>query len=223
MRMRVGFVNKNFPFQLSTTSSLRLPFLLSLIIHTAMSSTTTANPVSPTSILFARGVIARLAYWSALRIAVDQGWGGPESAEKRMWFASVIVDAFEEQDPSPDDQYIEEMLLQMMEDEFTANLEDGSAEIVAKDVVRLWEDIHVGKQDLVVRFEQQAEKLKGKTLQVQEEMGSGSESEDDEDGEEDDSDEAPQLTDQGERSAKLEPQIDEDGFTLVQGKGKGRR
>ena len=191
-----------------------------------MDSTATSNPVSPVSpasILFARGVIARLAYWPALRIAVDQAWGGPESAEKRTWFASVIVDAFEEQDPSPDDQYVEEMLLQMMEDEFSANLEDGSAENVAKDVVRLWEDIHVGKQDLVVLFEQQAERLKGKTLQVQEEVGSGSESEDDEDGEEDESDEAPQLTDQGHGPTKQEPQIDEDGFTLVQGKGKGRR
>src|ERR1700734_1507818 len=189
-----------------------------------MSSATSSNAVSPTSILFARGVIARLAYWPALRIAVDHAWGGPESAEKRTWFASVIVDAFEEQDPAPDDQYVEEMLLQVMEDEFTANLEDGSAEGVAEDIVRLWENIHAGKQDLVTRYEQQAERWKGKKPEVQEEVGSGSEFEDDEDGEEDgESDEAPQLLDRREKPAKEEPLVDEDGFTLVQGKGKGRR
>ena len=190
-----------------------------------MSSAPSSESVSPTSILFARGVIARLAYWPALRIAVDQSWGGPESAEKRTWIASVIVDAFEEQDPSPDDQYIEEMLLQVMEDEFTANLEDGSAESVAKDIVRLWENVQAGKQDIALLYEQQAEKLKGKKFEVQEEVGSGSDSGDDEDGEDDGSDveESPQLIHRGEKPTKEEPQVDEDGFTLVKSKIKGRR
>ena len=183
---------------------------------------TSSDVVPPTSILFARGVIARLAYWPALRIAVDQGWGGPESAQKRTWLASVIVDAFEEQIPPPDTQYIEELLLQVMEDEFTTNLEDGSAESVAEDIVRVWENIHAGKQDLVTRYEQQAERLKGKKLQVREEVGSDSDWDDEEEGEGDSqNDEAPQLLD--DKPAKVEPQIDEDGFTLVQGKGKGKR
>ena len=186
-----------------------------------MSSATSSNTVSTTSILFARGVIARLAYWPALRIAVDQGWGGPESAQKRTWLASVIVDAFEEQNPSPDSQYVEEMLLQVMADEFMANLEDGSGECVADDIVRLWEDIHTGKQDLVTQYEQQAEKLKGKKPQVQEEVGSGSDWEDDGDEEDEDSEsDAPQLLHGGENPARPEPQIDEDGFTLVRGKGR---
>jgi len=172
------------------------------------------------SILFARGVIARLEYWPALRIAVDQGWGGPESGEKRTWIASVIVDAFE-QDPIPDDQYIEEILLQVMEDEFMANLEDGSAEGVAKDIVRLWEDVHAGKQDLVAQFEEQAEMSKRKKLQV-EEVFSESNWEDDENSEDESEEDAPELLDR-EKSFKGAPQIDEDGFTLVQGKNRVRR
>lgn len=193
------------------------------LFATTMASSNTA-PAPATSVLFARGVIARLSYWSVLQIAVDQGWGGPESAQKRTWLASEIVDAFEEQDPIPDDQYIEEMLLQVMEDEFTANLEDGSAEGIAKDIVRLWEDVHAGRQDLMTRFEEQAEKLKGKKPQVEEEIGSDSGSEDDENGMDEDSDsgEAPELLDRWEKPAKEEPQVDEDGFTLVKGKGKAR-
>jgi len=186
-----------------------------------MSSTAaTSSAPSLPSINFARGVISRLEYWPALRIAVDQGWGGPESGEKRTWIASIIVDAFEQQDLSPDDQYIEEMLLQVMEDEFMANLEDGSAEGVAKDIVRLWEDVQAGKQDLMVRFEQQAEKLKGKKPEV-EEVCSGSDWEDDEDGEDESEEDTPELLDR-EKSFRAPPQVDEDGFTLVQGKNRVR-
>ena len=78
------------------------------------SSDAPAAAPAPASVLFARGVIARLALWPALRIAVEQGWGGPESAEKRTWIASVIVDSFEEEDPKPDVPYVEEMLLQVL-------------------------------------------------------------------------------------------------------------
>jgi pre-rRNA-processing protein TSR2 len=40
-------------------------------------------------------VIARLEVWPALRVAVEQNWGGPSSREKRLWLASEIVDAFD--------------------------------------------------------------------------------------------------------------------------------
>lgn len=184
--------------------------------HTTMSPAT-ATPSTPllTSVLFARGVISRLEYWPALRIAVDQGWGGPESGDKRTWIASVIVDAFEQQEPPPDDQYIEEILLQVMEDEFMANLEDGSAEGVAKDIVHLWEDIHGGKQDLVAQFEEQAEKLRETKPRVSE-VCNGSDWEDGEDKEDESEEDAPELLNRG------SPQVDEDGFTLVQSKGRAR-
>ena len=110
---------------------------------------------SQTSILFARGVIARLAYWPALRIAVDQLWGGPESAAKRTWLASVLVDDFEDAPSAadtPDADYVEDRFLQVMADEFDAVLEDGSAEAVAKDLVRLWAEVALGRDALVREF-----------------------------------------------------------------------
>lgn len=192
-----------------------------------MSSSTPTAPPSNTSILFARGVIARLALWPALRIAVDQGWGGPESAEKRTWLASVLVDAFEEQDPKPDVTYVELTLLQVMEDEFETVLEDGSAEAVAKDVVRLWEEAQAGRSEGVLAFEEQAEKIRGKKIQAEEGAAEDSDWEDDSseegEGEEDGADdEVPVLLDNQQRSRKLEPEVDEDGFTTV-AKGSGRR
>ncbi|KAG5649461.1 hypothetical protein H0H81_003674 [Sphagnurus paluster] len=180
---------------------------------------------SPTSILFARGVIARLAVWSTLRVAVQEGWGGPDGAEKRTWLASEIVDAFQDQSQTPDDQYIEDMLLQIMADEYDAVLEDGSAESVARDIVRLWEETSVGKADGVVRFEEMADKVKGKKQEVEIVVQEDEEWED-EDGEEGDSadEEAPQLMRPvQDPPTRNDPEVDEDGFTLVKGKGKGRR
>lgn len=178
---------------------------------------------SPSSVLFARGVIARLAIWATLRIAIQENWGGPHGPAKRTWLASAIVDAFQEQsEHPPDDQYIEEMLLQVMVDEFDTIIEDGSAESVAEDVVRLWEETQTGKTELLLKFEELAEKTKGKKPIAQEKVVSDVEEADGDDWEDEDEvdgAEAPKLLDRLE-SLKLsrEPQVDEDGFTLVQSK-----
>ena len=199
----------------------------------AMTAAPTAAPPT-TSVLFARGVLARLLLWPALRAAVSSLWGGPDSAEKRTWMASVLVDAFEDTtQPTPDAIYVEEQLLQIMEDEFDTVLEDGSGEAVARDVVRLWEavqDVKEGEAE-VRKWEEQADKLKGKKVEVEvtnaaEEI-EGDEGEwEDESGDEDEMDEgadgqeAPQLLEP--QTQKVEPEVDEDGFTLVKGKGKGK-
>jgi len=179
------------------------------------------------SVLFARGVIARLAIWAVLRIAVKENWGGPGASSKRTWLASVIVDAFEEQTPTPDDQYIEELLLQVMSDEFETVIEDGSAEAVAVDIVHLWDETRIGKGELVVKFEELEEKVRGKMPNIQEQVVS-----DDDDWEEEESEEEEENKGDGEEAPRLiehsvskqvskEPEIDGDGFTVV--KGKARR
>jgi len=189
-----------------------------------MSAATSINPppTSPpsTSVLFARGLIARLSTWPALRIAVDQGWGGPESAAKRTWLASVIVDAFEEQDPSPDATYVELTLLQVLEDEFEVILEDDSVGQIAEEIVRLWEDAQAGKVETTTRLEAQAEKISKTSYQVEE--GSGDESDWDSEGEsvEGDGGDVPMLVDHNASQQPPMVEIDDDGFTLVKGKGK---
>ena len=181
------------------------------------------------SVLFARGVIARLAIWATLRIAVKENWGGPGASSKRTWLASIIVDAFEEQTPTPDDQYIEEMLLQVMSDEFETVIEDGSAEAVAVDIVRLWDETQNGKSDLVINYEELAEKVRGKMPDVQEQVVSEDHDDDDDDwddeddeDEDGDAEEAPRLVERPVAKQVIKQlDIDEDGFTMV--KGKARR
>ena len=180
----------------------------------------------PSLVVFARGVISRLAVWPILRVAVQENWGGPKSRDKRTWLASEIVDTFEKQNPPPDDQYVEEMLLQVMEDEFDCVVEDGSGEDVAKDIVKIWEELQMGKQDTVLEIEEMVEKLKGKKVAAQitseenEVDGEGDggvedEWEDESDEEDMEADEAPKLIDRG---RKNDLEVDEDGFTLVKRK-----
>ncbi|KAJ7288182.1 Pre-rRNA-processing protein TSR2-domain-containing protein [Mycena rebaudengoi] len=178
----------------------------------------------PSSVLFARGVIARLAVWDTLRLAVQEGWGGPSAAQKRTWLASVIVDAFEETVPTPDDQYVEEILLQVLADEFDTNLDDGSAELVALDMVRLWDETRGGKEELVLKFEAKADGLRGKRAAAQETPSTVEEWEDEAEDSDEEEGEAPQLMEPSEpRRPRDEPEVDEDGFTLVKGKGQSHR
>ena len=180
-------------------------------------------PPNPSLVLFARGVIARLEHWPALRIAVEQGWGGPDSRAKRRWLASVLVDAFDDSQAAsvPDAEYVALMLAQILEDEFGASIEDGSVEAVAADVVMLWG----AGEETVREWERKADGARAKGVDVREVVdGDGDEDEEEWEDEEDDDDEVPQLlgagSDPQQRPSKHEPVVDEDGFTLVQ---KGRR
>jgi pre-rRNA-processing protein TSR2 len=208
-----------------------------------MSTDTQSNaPPPPSSVLFARGVIARLALWPALQIAVGNGWGGPESHAKRTWLASVLVDAFESQTPTPDTLFVEDTLLQVMSDEFETVLEDGSAEAVAEDVVKLWEDACVGHAAGVEELERRVAALGGRGVQAVQAPGGCDDDDDSDDGEEDEEEEedgedggeddaidedaaenneVPQLIGQHVQ-ARTEPVVDEDGFTLVQAKSRQR-
>ncbi|KAJ3716192.1 Pre-rRNA-processing protein TSR2-domain-containing protein [Lentinula raphanica] len=211
---------------------------------------------SPALVLFARGVIARLAFWETLTLAVQESWGGPGAKEKRTWMAGVLVDMFEETlsknnpaSASTDDsrrvdpEDIEDTLLQIMADEFEVHVEDGSAEMLGKDIVRLWDAItnpaNAGAmtspsagEKMVQEWESRADKTKGRKVQAHYQEATEEEEGDweDEDEEEDDADndvsmsqiaaidEAPQLIDHG--HSRREPEVDEDGFTLVSSRRK---
>ncbi|EIW68965.1 hypothetical protein M231_04648 [Tremella mesenterica] len=213
----------------------------------------TANPQStPYLLLFARGVIALLDLWPALTIAVREEWGGPQSADKKTWLASTIIDLFEAL-PSPsiikltptngstssvipsipnvDFDDLADLISQVMSDEFEANIEDNSVDIVANDIIRLWKDINTSPAPhiLVAALEKRAGELQKIGITVQkgadvvdvDGSSNGSDEGEDEAMELDDDEEAPQLVfSDPAGQERPEPQVDEDGFTLVQ---KARR
>ncbi|KAH7873307.1 Pre-rRNA-processing protein TSR2-domain-containing protein, partial [Lentinula edodes] len=152
--------------------------------------TTMSSAPSPSLVLFARGVIARLALWETLTLAVQESWGGPGAKEKRTWMAGVVVDMFEEKqsktnsasssnvDSRVEPEDIEDTLLQIMADEFEVHVEDGSAETLGKDIVQLWDAIinsaspssttitHSEGEKKVQEWESRVESAKGRKIQA---------------------------------------------------------
>ena len=107
-------------------------------------------------VTFARSTLDLLTFWPALRIAVQQGWGGQTGITH---LAEDIVDVFyttATQDISttnanptpptadtavvPETDDIEDVLLHVLSHEFNITLEDGSETLIAKDLVGLWRE-----------------------------------------------------------------------------------
>lgn len=205
---------------------------------------------APEILLFARGVMALFDLWPALTIAVREEWGGPDSADKKLYLLSAVIDAFEQgaayaaagadgvvhvdaksaADPPLDQDQVADMLDQYMSDEYEAQLEDGSSDMIAKDVARLWRDcVAPGErsaEDTVGALERKAAEIARKpvhaTKQDDDEFdGSGSDDGEWSDEDDDDKEPVPQLV-EAKPKERQELIIDDDGFELVQKKG-GRR
>ena len=170
-----------------------------------------------------------LSMWPALTFAVQNSLGGPQSSEKRDWFAGAISELFEA-NPDADADYVEEFLLQVMNDEFDLNVEDGSTEEIAADLVAFRKSTLAGDftriDALYIRW-QEKQRRRGAIVKFQhaetEEDDGESESES-VDAEEDESDEdvemeEPTVTAQPPRE-KAVARVDEEGFTEVIGRRK---
>lgn len=160
--------------------------------------------------------------WPSLTVAVQNQWGGPDSAGKRDWLAGVISDLFSS-NPSTDEEDIEDVLLQVMGDEFDCQLEDGSEVETAGEICRLRREAHRGKfaeiDELKRRWAEKAQSRDGLGFGkiVVQEQDSTDDEDDGEGGvgvdEDTDMDEAPPLVHAP--RPKQEPEVDEDGFTKV--------
>ena len=169
-----------------------------------------------------------LSSWPALTIAVQNSWGGPLSSEKRDWFAGAVSTLMEET-PDADVDYVEEFLLQVMNDEFETYLDDGSAEGVAAKIVGLrkqvWEGDFATVDQMYARWQER--ERKGATVHAVEygEMGdqetdwdSGDSGKEKGEGEDTEMAEAEEVAKVREKPPP--PEIDEDGFTKVVGRRK---
>jgi pre-rRNA-processing protein TSR2 len=178
-------------------------------------------PPTPQQLLFARALISTFALWPALRLAVAEEWGGPDSADKADFLLSHLADTHAGALPAePDLDDLADVLVGYFGDEFETRLEDESADYVAGRIVTLhrlcFGDDEQAANAAVASLEQAASKLRGTAMKTQREAnddGGDSESESDEDGME--VDEAPARP---QRAPRPEPEVDEDGFTTVVGR-----
>ncbi|KAF4977969.1 hypothetical protein FZEAL_5577 [Fusarium zealandicum] len=188
---------------------------------------------------FEQAVAYTLHLWPALTLSVQNNWGGPDSADKRDWFAGAIVDLFPEftdappaqanknakAPEDPDLEEVETVLLQVMVDEFEVNVDDDSGTEVAGNILRARAGCAIGSFDDVEALRTRYLNRKGtKVEQIfkkaeDADQDTDWESDDsDDDGEDDggadvDMDEAPPLV--SAPKEKAQPQVDEDGFTMV--------
>ncbi|MCJ1403221.1 rRNA accumulation- protein [Xylographa trunciseda] len=176
---------------------------------------------------FDLSIALTLSTWPALSLAVQNSWGGPESSEKRDWFAGTISDLIAAT-PDTDVEYLEELLLQVMNDEFDVNVDDGSAEEVAAKIVGLRKLTARGDFRMVDEMFAQWEERKrkgggevGMKFVKGDDEESDFDTEDWEDGVEEvdvEMGEAPDLVTVPIEKAR--PEVDEEGFTKVIGKKK---
>lgn len=176
---------------------------------------------------FELSIALALATWPALTYAIQNSWGGLESSDKRDFLAGAISDLITAE-PDADVDYVEEFVLQYMNDEFEANVEDGSGEEVAAKIVGLRKLTLQGDFVMVddMYRQWQERQANGGSVRMNFQVVDRDENEDDTDSdsddvsEEDDGDvemrEAPALVNAPKE--KVQPKVDDDGFTEVVGK-----
>ncbi|KAL6453821.1 LOW QUALITY PROTEIN: TSR2 Pre-rRNA-processing protein TSR2 [Candida maltosa Xu316] len=179
---------------------------------------------------FELGVCMAVYKWEELTTAVDNLWGGPKSSEKRDWISGIVIDLFNES-KIVDIQLIEETLLYAMVDEFDTQIDNDSALEIAYLIIK---DVMIEKyatiDELYEKWQAKQNTKSVHKVHVENDpnnpdVSSEEEEEDEEEDEEEEEDvdmevdqpeeeQAPQLTG---------PIVDDDGFELVQSKGRRRR
>lgn len=176
---------------------------------------------------FELGVSMMIYKWDALDVAVENQWGGPDSAEKRDWITAIIVDLFKTE-KVVETILIEETLLYAMVDEFDTNVEDDSAVFIANGIIELYKQCQALDYSTVESLylawqEKQKNKSIKRVVQVKDDPLNPdvSDSEDEEDYDEEESQDVDMDVDE-QQQTNPEPIIDEDGFEVVQKKGRRR-
>lgn len=168
---------------------------------------------------FEEGVRLIFDRWTALKLAVEQGWGGTQSREKALDVLDDVVDWFYRRKEHYDDELEEELQAALSED-FNCDCEDGSPLAVAKALTGLYRDLCQGSMAELERLRATAPaSTQSCRLEQVDRDGTvleGDDSEsDDEMGDATMNDANTQQAAQP-PSAPPAPIIDEDGFELVQ-------
>lgn len=178
---------------------------------------------------FELGVCMAIYKWEELNTAVENSWGGANSADKRDWISGIVIDLFQEK--IVDIQLIEETLLYAMVDEFDTEVDNDSALEIGALIFNLYKEVASKNYNTVDaiynKWQEKQSRSESKSKIVIEEDPNNpdvSEGEDDEESE-DEKHYIPQLTQDDGMDVDEEPKgpiVDDDGFELVQKKGRRR-
>lgn len=175
---------------------------------------------------FELGVCMAIHKWDELTTAVDNSWGGPNSADKRDWLSGVVIDLFDEK--AVDILLIEETLLYAMVDEFDTEIDNDSAMEIGDLIIKLYRDCAIENYSRVDELysKYQTKQLAGgakKKVDIGQDPNNPDSSDDESDEEE--GEDVPDLHNDAMDVDEPEAQgpiIDDDGFELVTRKGRRR-
>ncbi|EGV66170.1 rRNA accumulation- protein [Yamadazyma tenuis] len=171
---------------------------------------------------FELGVTMAVHKWEELNVAVDNSWGGPNSADKRDWISGIVIDLFEEK--IVDVQLVEETLLYAMLDEFDVHVDNDSALEIANMIIKFYQKAQLNDfSDIDILYERwQIRQQNRQAQKVKVEDDPENPSSDEEDDEEHEHYHEDQHIDDS-MEVDNGPVVDDDGFTLVQTKKGNRR
>lgn len=89
--------------------------------------------------------------WTAMQLAVQHDFGGPESAEKAKWSTQSVAERIEK-NPQIQQYDLSYILEDIMEFEFNTTLEDGSQFEIAKVLLKCHELFSTGKKSELLTF-----------------------------------------------------------------------
>lgn len=185
-----------------------------------MATTSTAPPTTETASYLDLAITLAINNWPALSLAVQSNWGGPNSSEKRDWLCGAISEMLSDR-PETDAEDLEEVLIQVMNDEFDVAVDDESAADVADLIMELKGQTDRGEfgivQQMLEKFQKKSQNRSAEAQFQRVEAGNDDQDTDDESDEGDvEMGDAPTLVRAPRERA--EPEIDDDGFTKVVGK-----
>ena len=152
-----------------------------------MSSTISTSSTSSSDYQdeFHAGVTACLRSWSALRTAVESGWGGGRNSESSLAKAEDLRTNIYQCFPIlPED--LADNLAIYMEEEFSVVLEDGSDQQIAEMLCRLYETCRAGDLSLVRQVVESANRVVASSAECPVQIQSTEHDDDDDDDDDDD-------------------------------------
>jgi len=182
-----------------------------------MATTSAVPPATDATSYLDLAITLTLNNWPALSLAVQSNWGGPTSSDKRDWLCGAISDMLHDR-PETDAEDLEEVLIQVMNDEFDVAVDDESAADAADLIMELKAQTDRGEfsvvQEMLETYQKKSQNRSAAGQFQRVEAADEDQETDDEADEE--MGEAPTLVHAPRERA--EPEIDEDGFTKVVGK-----
>lgn len=180
----------------------------------------TAPPATDATSYLDLGISLAVNNWPALALAVESNWGGPKSDDKRDWLCGALSEMLADR-PETDAEDLEDVLIQVMNDEFDVVVDDDTAADVAVQIMEMKAQTARGDftviQDMWEKWQHKSQQKSASSAMFKQVESKDEDQETDGDDSDDtgdvDMDEAPALV-RAPRE-KAEPEVDEDGFTMV--------